>query len=97
MSLKRLNKIIQLKKNNNINTTDTRDLVQKSDYNTNISVIENETNDHDHAKYNISQEFNKITSENFTTRLVQANSASTNDSVNFIKKTDLDDKMKKFK
>ena len=37
MSLKRLNKIIQLKKNNNINTTDTRDLVQKSDYNTNIS------------------------------------------------------------
>ena len=33
---------------------------QKTDYNTKISQIENEiTTDHDHDKYNTTQEFNK--------------------------------------
>ena len=60
-------------------------LVKKSDYKTNISEIENKiTPDHDHDKY-ITQELNKLTSENFATRLVQENLASKNDIANFVK------------
>ena len=40
------------------------------------------------------QEVNKLTSENFTSRLAQANLASKNDIVNFVKQTDFDDKLK---
>ena len=36
----------------------------------------------------------KLTSENFTTRLIQANLASKSDIANFIKKTDFDNKLK---
>ena len=49
-----------VKKFNNINTTDTGNLVKKSDYNTKISDIENKINDHDHTKYITSQKFNKL-------------------------------------
>ena len=39
-------------------------------YNTKISEIENKTTtDHGHNKYITTQEFNKLTSENFTARL----------------------------
>ena len=37
------------------------------------------TADHGHIKYIITQEFSKLTSENFTTRLAQANLAYKND------------------
>ena len=68
---------------------------QKADYNAKISQIENEiTTDHDHDKYNITQEFNKLTSENFTARLKQVNLASKNDIANFAKKTDFDNELK---
>ena len=40
------------------------------------------------------QEVNKLTSENFTSRLAQTNLASKNDIVNFVKQTDFDDKLK---
>ena len=40
------------------------------------------------------QEFDKFTSEHFTTRLVQANLANENDIDAFVKKTDFDDKLK---
>ena len=51
--------------------------------------------DHDHSnKYITTQEFNKITSQNFAARLPQANLASKSDIANFVKKTDLDDKLK---
>ena len=61
-------------------------LVKKSDYKTNISEIENKiTPDHDHDRY-ITQELNKLTSENFATRLAQANLASKNDIANFVKR-----------
>ena len=53
--------------------------------------------DHDHDKYITKQEFNKLTSEKFAARLAQANSASKNDIVNFINKTDFDDKLKNLK
>ena len=53
MLLKRLYKEYNelVKKVNNINTTDSSDLVKKTDYNTKISEIENKINDHDHTKY----------------------------------------------
>ena len=37
---------------------------------------------------------NKLSSENFASRLAQANLASKNDIANFVKKTDFDDKQK---
>ena len=62
-------------------------LVIKNDYNTKISEIENKiTTDHDHDKYITNQEFNKLTSENFTARLKQANLTSKNDIADFVKK-----------
>ena len=60
--------------------------VKKTDYNTKISETENKiATDHDHDKYIIAQGFNKLTSENFTARLSQANLASTSDIANFVK------------
>ena len=45
---------------------------KKTDYNTKISEIQNKiTADHDYDKYITTQEFNKLTSENFTARLKQ--------------------------
>ena len=62
-------------------------LVKKADYNTKIIKIENKvTTDHDHNKYITTQEFNKLTSENFSASLAQANLASKNDIANFVKK-----------
>ena len=65
-------------------------LVKKTDYNTKISEIENKiTTEQDHNKYITTQEFNELTSENFTARLKQANVASKSYIDNFIKKADL--------
>ena len=62
-------------------------LVKKTDYNTKISEFKNKiTTDHDHDKYITTQEFDKLTSENFTARLVQANLVSENNIANFVKK-----------
>ena len=62
-------------------------LVKKTDYNTKISEIENKiTTDHDHDKYITTQQLNKFTSENFTTRLKQANLANKSDISNFVKR-----------
>ena len=64
-------------------------------YSTKISEIENKiTTDHDHDKYITTQEFNRLTSENFTARLRHANLASKNDIVNFVKKTSSGEKLK---
>ena len=38
---------------------------KKTDYNTNISETENKITDHDNDKYITTQEFNKLTTENF--------------------------------
>ena len=54
----------------------------------------NETNDHDHAKYITTQELNKLTVDNFTAILAQANLVSKNYIANFVKKTNFDDKLK---
>ena len=64
-------------------------------YNPKISEIENKiTTNHDHDKYITTQELNRLTSENFTARLKQANLTSKNDIVNFVKKTSFDEKLK---
>ena len=52
------------------------------------------TTDHDHDKYITTQEFNRLTSENFTTRLRRANLASKNNIANFIKKASFVEKLK---
>ena len=87
----------QLKKINNINTTDTSDLNKKTDYNTKFNEIEKEITDHDRAKYITTQEFNKFTSQNFAEKVVQEDLASKKDIANFVNKTDFDDKQKKIK
>ena len=54
-----------------------RGVVKKTDYNTKISETENKIgSDHDHDKYITTQELSKLTSEQFTERLKQANLAS---------------------
>ena len=46
------------------------------------------------VQYITIQEFNKLTSENVTARVVKANLLSKNDIANFVKKTDRDDKLR---
>ena len=48
------------------------------------------------AKYINTQEFNKLTADNFTARLKQANIASKNDISNFVNKADFDNKLLSF-
>ena len=78
-----------VEKVNNINTTDTSDLVKKPDYNTKINETEKKVTDRDHSNtYITTQKFNKITAKHFTARLNQANLATKAD------KTFFDDKLK---
>ena len=60
--------------------------LKKTDYKTKINKIQNKISDHDHDKYIATQEFNRLTSENFTTRLKEANLAKKNDIANFVKR-----------
>ena len=69
-------------------------LVKKTNYNTKISEVEKKITDHGHDKHITTPEFNKLTAEHFTARSAQANLASKTDIVNFVKKADLDDKLK---
>ena len=48
-------------------------LVKKTDHNTKVNEIEKKTTHHNHDKYVTTQEFNKLTTENFNARFVQAN------------------------
>ena len=57
---------------------------KKLTYNTKTSEIENKiTINHDHDKYITTQEFNKLTLENFTASLKRANLARKSDIANF--------------
>ena len=65
-------------------------LVTKTENNTKIIEIENRiTNDHDHDKYITTEEPNKSTSENFTSRIAQAYLEIKSDTVTLVRKTDL--------
>ena len=50
---------------NAVQTIDTSNLVNETDYDTNIGKTENKMLNHDHDKCITSQEINKLTSENF--------------------------------
>ena len=68
---------------------------KKSDYNTKINEIEKKIADHDHSnKFITTQEFNKLTLDNFAARLAQTNLASKNDIADLVKRTDSNDKKK---
>ena len=60
------------------------DLVKKTDYNTKITDIENNLNNHNHDKYIDTSKFNTLATNVFNTRLAQAN---------LITKTDFDAKL----
>ena len=63
-------------------------MVKKTDYNTKINEIEKKIIKHCHDKFIIfSPEFNKLTAENFDTRLKQAN---------LVTEIDFDDRLRSF-
>ena len=70
-------------------------LLKKTGYSTKINKIEKKITSCNHDKYITTQEFNKLTSENFAARLAQANLASKTDITDFIQKRDFDGKLKK--
>ena len=83
-----------VKKFNAIQTNDTSNLVKKKLTKTKtIDQIEKKIPNHD--KYITTQKLCKLTSENFAARLNQVDLASKNDIVNFVKKIDFDEKLKK--
>ena len=61
--------------------------MKKTDYDTNISDIENKVSDHNHDKYITTPEFNILAARAFNARLAQAN---------LVKKTDFDAKLQSF-
>ena len=83
-----------VKKLNNINTTNTSNLVKKLTIAQRLMKLKNTDLDYSN-KYITTQEFNKLTSEIFTSRLAQASLANKNYLCNFVKKTDFDDKLKR--
>ena len=60
--------------------------------NTALTVVEDKIPDQ--SKYITTPEFNKLTAENFTARLKQANLTTKSDIASFVKKTDFDDQLK---
>ena len=63
-------------------------LVKKTDYDTKANEIEKKITDYSHDKHITTPEFNKLTAENFATRLAQAN---------LVTKTDFDNKLSSLK
>ena len=62
------------------------------DTNNALTVVENKTPDH--SKYITTTEFKKLTAENFTAQLKQANLATKGDIVDFVKTKIFHDKLK---
>ena len=62
-------------------------LVKKTDYNTKINEIAKKITDHNHDKYFITPEFNKLTTENFAEAILPTKS----DIADFVNKTDFED------
>ena len=68
---------------------------QKTDFITKITGIENKiATDYDHDNYITTQEIKKLTLENFTTRVKQANLTCKNDIGNFVNKADFSNILK---
>ena len=71
---------------------DVSKLVTNSALNKNIGEVENKILNHD--IYITTQEFTKLTSENFAARLKQVNLATKNQIADFVKQKDFDNKLK---
>ena len=67
---------------------------KKADYVTKGIAIGKKITEHNHDKFITTPEFNKLTSENFASRLKQTSLASKSDIVDFVNKTDFNDKLK---
>ena len=92
MMLKRLyNELV--KKVNAIQTTDTSNLVKKTEYNTKIGEIEKKMLNHDHDQYITTQEFINLTSDHFDARLKQSKLATKHDIADFVRKAHFDKKL----
>ena len=61
-----------------------------------LLVIEKKITDHNNDKYITTTEFNKLTSENFATRLKQTKLARKSDIANLVKKIGFDNKLSDF-
>ena len=83
-----------VKKVNNIKTADASDLVKKLTMMQRLVKFFKKIVHYDHDKYITNQVFNKLTSENFDARLNQANLARKNNTADFVKQTDFDEKLK---
>ena len=68
--------------------TDVSNLVNKANYNTKITEIENKLSNHNNDKYIDTQEFNKLAADVFNARIAQAN---------LIAKSDFDAKLSNLK
>ena len=68
--------------------------MKKTIYNIKNNKTKRKITDHGHNYYITTQEFSKLTSEEFASRLAQASFASKNDIAVLIKTTDFDDKLK---
>ena len=66
-------------------------VIKKTDYNTKINDTEKKIFDDNYDKY--ITKINKLTSENFATRLKQANLSSKSGIANFVNKIDSDNKL----
>ena len=73
-----------IKKVNAVQTIDTSNLVKKAEYKTKIYEIKNKIPNHD--EYITTQEFNKLMTENFATRLKKVILASKDDIDDFVKR-----------
>ena len=70
-----------------VQTIDTSNLLKRADYNKKNSEIDKKVLDHNHGKYITTQEFNKLTGNNFAAILVKAKLSRIDD---FVKETDYD-------
>ena len=62
-------------------------LVKKTNYDAKLREIGKKLYDYNHDKYITTQEFNKLTADNFAARLKQANLATKSDIDDIVKKT----------
>ena len=69
-------------------------LVKKLTITRKLMKLKRKITDHNHDKYITTPEFNKLTSEYFAVRLKQANSTSKSYIVNFVNKTNFDNRLK---
>ena len=64
--------------------TDVSSLVQKTDYNTKTTEIQKKLDNHNHARYIITSEFNALAATVFNARLAQGNLVKKTDFYNIV-------------